>query len=118
MGRKKVVLLVAPTGGAAMDHEGARVPMSPEDIAEEARRCYDAGASVVHIHARDPATRKPTGELAAFGDIIRAIRTRCDILIQTTCGIGIVADDRRPSAEDRMALLEVEPPQDLTTIPL
>ena len=118
MSRKKVVLLVAPTGGAAMDHEGAHVPMTPEDIGEETLRCYAAGASVVHIHARDPQTKKPTGELAAFGAVINAIRQRCDILIQTTCGIGIAADDRRPSAQDRMALLDVDPPQDLTTIPL
>jgi 3-keto-5-aminohexanoate cleavage enzyme len=118
MARKKVVLLVAPTGGAAMDHEGAHVPMAPEDIAAETLRCYNAGASVVHIHARDQTTLRPTGELAAFGEVIRAIRAKCDILIQTTCGIGIANDKLRPSAEARMALLDVQPPQDLTTIPL
>ena len=43
MTKKKLVILVAPTGGNAMDREGAHVPLTPEEIAEEGVRCLEAG---------------------------------------------------------------------------
>jgi len=117
MARKKLVILVAPTGGNAMDREGAHVPISPEEIADEALRCREAGASVVHIHARDPKTRQASGDPAIFSDIIRRIRGRCDMLIQTTTGIGITGQEVRPGNDERLGLLSIEPKQDLATIP-
>lgn len=45
MAKKKLVIIVAPTGGNAMDREGAQVPVTPEQIAEEAVRCREAGAA-------------------------------------------------------------------------
>ena len=62
MAKKKLVILVAPTGGNAVDREGAHVPTTPDEIAEEALRCREAGASVLHIHARDPATKAATSD--------------------------------------------------------
>ena len=52
MTKKKLVILVAPTGGNAMDREGAHVPLTPEEIAEEGVRCLEAGASVLHMLRR------------------------------------------------------------------
>lgn len=118
MANNKLVILVAPNGGNAVDREGARIPITPEEIAEEAALCREAGASVVHIHARNPKTKEATGDPAIFGDIIRRIRAKCDILIQTTGGIGIKHDQSRPSEEERLAILSIDPPQDLATIPL
>ena len=117
MARKKLVIIVAPTGGNAMDREGAHVPVTPEEIAEEASRCREAGASVIHIHARDPQTRQASSDLSVFSDIIRRIRARCDALIQTTTGIGLARDETRPGDEERLGLLSIRPPQDLATIP-
>ena len=117
MAKKKLVIIVAPTGGNAFDREGAHVPVTPEEIAEEAYRCREAGASVVHIHARDPKTSQASGDLKIFSDIIRRIRAKGDMLIQTTTGIGLTADTTRPGDEARLGLLSIEPRQDLATIP-
>jgi 3-keto-5-aminohexanoate cleavage enzyme len=120
MNTDKVVILAAVTGGTQQDREGAKVPVTPEEIAEQALRCYEAGASVVHIHARDE-NGQPSGDLKLFSKIITLIRAKCDILIQTTNGIGSKRDPMtgrisRPTDEERLALITIQPPQDLFSI--
>lgn len=122
MQKKKLVILAAVTGGSQQDRDGARVPCTPAEIADEALRCYKAGASVVHIHARDEKDRtQPSGDLDIFKDIINRIRDKCDILIQTTNGIGSKRDPVtgriiRPTEEQRLGVLTIEPRQDLFSI--
>ena len=96
MDREKLVILAAVNGGAQQDRDGARVPISPAEIAEDAYECYKAGASVVHVHARAP-DKGPTTDLAVFSEIIKRIRDKCDILIQTTNGFGFVSIKGRAS---------------------
>lgn len=120
MAGKKLVILAAVNGGAQQDREGAKVPISPEEIAEAAYDCYKAGASVVHIHAR-AEDKGPTSDLKVFSDIIKRIRDKCDILIQTTNGFGVRRDTKTgefiwPKDEERLALHLVEPKQDLFSI--
>lgn len=122
MSKKKLIVLVAPTGNQ-IEREGVHLPTSPEDIAEEAYRCYQAGASVVHIHARDPQTKKATGDKAIFGDIVKRIKERCDVLVQTTTSLGLKMDPVTKqwvwhSNEDRMGLYSIEPRQDLLSCPI
>ena len=119
---KKLVILAAVTGGSQQDRDGAKVPCTPQEIADEGFRCYQAGASVVHIHARDEKDRtQPTGELAVFSDIIKRIRDKCDILVQTTNGIGsrrdlVTGAIKRPTEEERLAVLTIEPSHDIYSI--
>src|ERR1700760_2375607 len=87
----KVIISVALNGGMQQDREGAVIPKQPEEIGEAAARCYEAGASLVHVHARD-WQGKNTGDRATYAEIIRQIRTRSPILIQTTNGIGVRRD--------------------------
>jgi 3-keto-5-aminohexanoate cleavage enzyme len=120
MQRNKLVILAAVTGGSQQDREGAKVPCTPVEIADEALRCYQAGASVVHIHARDE-NKQPTGDLSIFKEIINRIRDKCDILIQTTNGIGSKRDPVtgkiiRPTEEERLGVITIEPRQDLYSI--
>lgn len=122
MNGKKLIILVAPTGNQ-VDRDGSLVPTSPEEIAEETVRCCRMGASIVHIHARDPQTKRATGDLSIFGDIVRRIKDRCDILVQTTTSLGLKLDPASGRwvwhcAEERMGLLSIEPPQDLVSCPL
>jgi len=118
MAKKKLIILVAPTGGNAMDREGAQVPITPEQIAAKALRCREAGAAVVHIHARDPVSKQASGDPQIFSDIIKRIRAHCgNMLIQTTIGIGITGKEVRPGTDERLGLLALNPPQDLATIP-
>jgi 3-keto-5-aminohexanoate cleavage enzyme len=116
---KKIVILAALTGGTQVDRDGAKVPTTPQEIADAAYACYREGASVVHIHARDEQNQ-PTGDLKVFSEIISRIREKCDVLIQTTNGIGSRRDAGgnllRPTEEERMALLTIEPRQDLFSI--
>lgn len=118
--KKKLVILAAVNGGAQRDRDGARVPITPAEIAEAAHDCYKAGASVVHIHARAP-DGSPTSDIGVFSDIIRRIHDKCDILIQTTNGFGVRRDPKTgefvwPGDDERLALHHVEPKQDLFSI--
>ena len=118
--RKKLVILAAITGGSQQDRDGAKVPCTPQEIADEAFRCYEAGASVVHVHARD-RDKQPTGDVNMFKEIITRIRDKCDILIQTTNGIGSKKDPvtgkiLRPTEDERFGVLRLEPKQDLFSI--
>jgi len=115
---KKLVVLVAPTGGNAADRDGTHIPVTSREIADEALRCYEAGASVIHIHARDPETKQASSDVRVFSGIIADVRATCDLLIQTTTGMGMNRNQVRPSEEERLALLNVKPAQDLTTVAL
>lgn len=113
----KIIITVALNGGMQQDRDGAVVPKQPQEIAEEAARCYEAGASMVHVHARGP-DGKNSGDKAIYSEIIKEIRARSPILIQTTNGIGVRRDPATgqlhwPSDAERLGLLEIEPQQDL-----
>lgn len=120
MNGKKLVILAAVNGGAQQDRDGAHVPITPAEIAEAAYDCWKAGASVVHIHAR-AADKGPTSDIKVFSEIIKRIRDKCDILIQTTNGFGVRRDPSTgeyiwPTDGERLALHSVEPKQDLFSI--
>lgn len=113
----KVMITVALNGGMQQDRDGAIVPKQPHEIGEAAARCYEAGACLVHVHARGP-DGKNTGDKAIYSEIIKEIRARSPILIQTTNGIGVRRDPQTgqfywPSDAERLGLLEIEPQQDL-----
>ena len=67
MGRK-VIITVAPTGSIPTRKDNPHLPITAEEVAEETRRAYEAGASVVHLHARNPDTGEPTSDPAVFRD--------------------------------------------------
>lgn len=113
----KVIITVALNGGMQQDRDGAVVPKQPREIGEAAARCHDAGAAMVHVHARGP-DGKNSGDKAIYAEIIKEIRARSPILIQTTNGIGVRRDPATgnfiwPSDAERLGLLELEPRQDL-----
>ncbi len=114
---KKFIITVALNGGMQQDRDGAVVPKQPKELGEAAARCWEAGAALVHVHARGP-DGKNTGDTAVYAEIIREIRARCPVLIQTTNGIGIRRDPKTggfiwPSDEERLGLLNIEPKPDL-----
>ena len=113
----KVIITVAINGGMQQDREGAVIPKQPVQIGEAAARCYAAGAAMVHVHARDAEGRN-SGDRAIYANIIREIRARSPILIQTTNGIGVRRDPRTgqfiwPTDTERLGLLNLHPEQDL-----
>ncbi len=113
----KVIITVAINGGMQQDRDGAVVPKQPAEIGEAAARCYEAGAAMVHFHARG-VDGKNSGDKAIYAETIREIRARSPILVQTTNGIGVRRDPATgqlhwPSDEERLGILAIDPPQDL-----
>jgi len=89
------VVITCALCGARSRRQAPGIPATPEEFAAEALRAQDAGASVVHIHARDPRTGEPTERLDHFRDIVWAIRDAAPrLLINLTTGGGGTAADR------------------------
>jgi len=89
-----VIITCALTGVLARKEQCPAIPYSPEEIAEEARRAFEAGASVVHIHARTPEGG-PSWESRVFGEIKAEIRKRCPVLLNfSSGGIGLPIEER------------------------
>ena len=84
----KVIVTCALTGVLATREQCPWVPYTPAEIAEEARRAYEAGAALVHIHGRTEEGR-PTYEPSVFAAIRREIEARCPVILNfSTGGIG------------------------------
>jgi len=95
MSKRKVIVTVAPTGGMANKKMNPNLPTQPQEIADDVYRCYNAGASLVAIHARRPDD-EATCEPSIYTQINRLIRDRCDIILNNSTGGGINGDMVRP----------------------
>lgn len=92
----KLIITCAPTGSLTVPTQTPYLPITPEQIADEAVRAAEAGAAVVHIHARDPKDGKPISDLETFGDIITRIKQRSNVVIGlTTGGAGGMTPEER-----------------------
>jgi uncharacterized protein (DUF849 family) len=90
----KTVITAALTGVLATREQCPAIPYTPKEIAEEARLAADAGASIVHIHARTP-DGGPDWSIETFADILAEVRARTDVIINFSTGaIGIPPEDR------------------------
>src|SRR5215471_4738244 len=90
-----IVITAAMVGAETTREQTPYLPITPEEIAEDAQRCREAGAAMVHLHVRNPdGTPSQAPEL--FAAAIREIRRRCDVLIQTSTGgaVGMGVDER------------------------
>jgi 3-keto-5-aminohexanoate cleavage enzyme len=81
----KVILSCALTGAVTTKRHCPAIPYTPVEIAEEAKRAYDAGAAVVHIHARND-DGSPTWSKDTFAAIMRETKARCPVLINWSTG--------------------------------
>ena len=88
----KVIVTIAPTGGMASRKQNPNLPITPEEIAEDVHRCYNAGASVVAVHARRASDEQATCDPQVYRSINGLIRARCDIVINNSTGGGINGD--------------------------
>src|SRR5687767_3168175 len=81
----KVILSCALTGAVTTKKHCPAIPYTPVEIAEEAKRAYDAGAAVVHIHARTD-DGAPTWSKDTFTRIMEETKQRCPVLINWSTG--------------------------------
>ena len=85
----KVIITCALTGNLTKPGQTPHLPITPEQIADSALGAAAAGAAVVHIHVRDPATGAPSMSHAHYREVIDRIRTRnTDLILNLTTGPG------------------------------
>ena len=105
-----VIITAALTGGTAAKAANPALPEQPEEIIQAAWECYNEGAAVVHIHARDLKGR-PSGDWHIFERIHAGIRAKCDVILQDSTGGGgnLSAEQRRDclNARPEMASLNM-----------
>jgi len=91
----KIIITAALTGVLTTRHQSPAIPYTPEEIAEEARRSVEAGASIVHIHARQDDGR-PAFDVDTYTRINAEVRARCpDVIINYSTGaVGIDRETR------------------------
>ena len=88
----KVIISCALTGAVTTKNHCPAIPYTPEEIADEAKRAYDAGAAIVHIHARGDSGA-PSWDPAVFEKIQAETKKRCPVLINwSTGGAGPMKD--------------------------
>lgn len=87
--RPPVIISCALTGAGDTRAKNPAVPATPQEIAEQAIDAARAGASIVHIHVRDPVTGKSSTRLALYEEVVERIRaSSVDVLINLTTGPG------------------------------
>jgi 3-keto-5-aminohexanoate cleavage enzyme len=81
----KLIITVAPTGNVPTKEMTPHLPATPDEIAATALRCREAGASLIHLHARD-AAGKPTLDPEVFARIHQLVSERTDLVLQISTG--------------------------------
>jgi uncharacterized protein (DUF849 family) len=82
----KVIITCAVTGAIHTPTLSAALPYTPADIARQAIEAARAGASILHLHARDPKDGSPTGSPEVFAQFLPQIHASCDAVINLTTG--------------------------------
>jgi len=94
----KVIISCAITGAVHTPSMSSALPVTPDEIASQAIGAAEAGAAVLHLHARDPGTGKPTADPDVFMQFLPRIKQSTDAVINITTGGG-----QGMSIEDRLA---------------
>jgi uncharacterized protein (DUF849 family) len=85
----KVIISCALTGAIHTPTMSPHLPFSPEDIARQAIDAAEAGAAILHLHARDPETGQPNGDPAVYMKFLPAIKAATNAVINLTTGGGL-----------------------------
>lgn len=100
--RRAVIITCAVTGSVHTPSLSPHLPYRPEDIAAQAVAAARAGASILHLHARDPADGRPSPAPELFRHIVEDIRRETDAVINITTGGGQGMDLNARSAAARL----------------
>jgi 3-keto-5-aminohexanoate cleavage enzyme len=100
----KVIITASLNGAFVTKDMNPSVPEQPDEIGQAALECYNAGAAIVHIHARDEEGR-PHGTKEKFAEILAAVRGKCgEVVVQFSTGGGT-----NLSIEERVSCLDADP---------
>ncbi len=128
---KKVIITAAITGGIHGKWANPCLPLTAEEQAQDALECYEAGASIVHIHVRGDDGQN-TPDLSYYGKTVKQIGEICPMIRQIGNGIGAQVVEHKfttksgkrrttteivqPSLEERLNLLNIDPEPEMHTI--
>ncbi|MDQ8704093.1 3-keto-5-aminohexanoate cleavage protein [Streptomyces sp. LHD-70] len=109
---KPVIITCAPTGGIHTPTMSPHLPITPDEIAQASVEAAEAGAAIIHLHARDPETGRPDPRPELFKQFLPRIAAECDAVvnISTGGGLGMSREDRlraAVAASPEMASLNV-----------
>ena len=109
---KPVIITCAPTGGIHTPSMSPHLPVTPAEIATASIDAAEAGASIIHLHARDPETGKPDPRPETFKQFLPVIKQSTDAVINVSTGggLGMSIDERlsgATSASPEMASLNM-----------
>src|SRR5210317_314392 len=82
----KVIITCAVTGSIHTPTMSPHLPVTPDEIADQAVEAAQAGAAILHLHARNPETGQPTADPAVFMQFLPRIKNECDAVINITTG--------------------------------
>ena len=97
---RKVMITCALTGAGDTVGRSEHVPVTPEQIAESGIAAARAGATIIHIHVRDPETGVGSRDVALYREVVERVRASdVDVIINTTAGMGgdLVLDPHDPT---------------------
>ena len=98
----KLIITAALTGGFHGKDANPNLPEQPDEIAQAAYDSWQAGAAIVHLHAREK-NGKPTCDPRIYGEIVAKIKARCDVITQVSTGAG-----PELSPEERIRAIEAD----------
>lgn len=84
--KNKVIITCAVTGGAHTPSMSDALPVTPQEIAEQGIAAVEAGAAILHLHARQPHNGMPTGDPAVYNQFLPVLKQRTDAVINLTTG--------------------------------
>ena len=99
--QRKVVITCAVTGAIHTPSMSPHLPITADEIADAAIGAYEAGAAVVHLHARDPKDGRPDQRPEAFEPFLKRIKQTCNVVVNITTGGAptmLVEERLRPCA--------------------
>ncbi|MBR2686895.1 MAG: 3-keto-5-aminohexanoate cleavage protein [Aquamicrobium sp.] len=99
MASNKVIITCAVTGSVHTPSMSPHLPVTPDQIAADAVAAAEAGASILHLHARDPKDGRPTADPTVFMQFLPRIKQATDAVVNiTTGGSSLMSLDERLAA--------------------
>ncbi len=97
---KPVIITCAPTGGIHTPTMSEHLPVAPTEIAKASIDAAEAGAAIIHLHARNPETGKPDPRPELFQDFLPRIKQSCNAVLNITTGggLGMTREERLQAA--------------------
>src|SRR5437762_13976333 len=86
--RSKVIITCAVTGSIHTPTMSPYLPLTPDEVARDAIAAAEAGAAILHLHARDPQAGRPTPDPAVFMQFLPRITPATNAVVNITTGRG------------------------------